>query len=184
MKKIIFLVLAVMLCSFVGAFAQETEVEEQTLDFDTVGEMISWSTNAEDIYNMLSEYSNVDISVEQDEQYGKTISATSESEDEAFAYVFYFDNDTEELWEVECVAYIYDNDLIVPAFQYLYESYGFESAEPYENEILAKYAADFDESYCVAGDGTIALLAASGETEDTYAKLALVLINREYFEQI
>lgn len=183
MKKIIFLVLAVMLCSFVGAFAQETAIEKQMLDFDTVGEMIAWTTTAEEIYTMLSEYENVDVSVEQDEQYGKTITASSESEDEAFAYVFYFDDETEALWEVECFAYIYDNEMIVPAFQYLYESYGFDSAEPYENEVLKEYAADFDESYCVAGDGTIALLGASGETEDTYAKLALVLINREYFEQ-
>lgn len=183
MKKIIFVVLAVMLVCFSAVSAQETAVEEKSLTFDTVGDMISWETTAEEIYNMLNEY-DVEISVEQDEKYGKTITASQETEDESFAYVFYFDDETEALWEVECYSVLYNSEILVPAFQALYESYGFEDAEPYENENLAAYAESFDETYTVAGDSTIALLAGKAETEDEYGQLALVLINREYFESL
>ena len=112
MKKIIFVVIAVLLLSFAAVSAQKTTTEEKTLTFSTIGDMISWTTTPEEIYNLLSEY-NVEVSVEQDEKYGKTISASGESEDEKFMYVFYFDNDTEALWEVECAAMLYDGTLIV-----------------------------------------------------------------------
>jgi len=183
MKKIMLIVLAILLLSFSIASAQETDVEEKTLNFDTIGELISWETTAEEIYELLSEY-DVEVEVEQDDEYGKTISASKETEDEIFMYVFYFDDETEALWEVECVTAVYDGELLVPAFQGLYESYGFAESEPYENEKLAEYAADFDESYIVAGDSTIALLGAKAETEEAYGQIALVLINREYFEAL
>ena len=181
MKKIIFVVIAVLLLSFAAVSAQETTTEEKTLTFSTIGDMISWTTTPEEIYNLLSEY-NVEVSVEQDEKYGKTISASGESEDEKFMYVFYFDNDTEALWEVECAAMLYDGTLIVPVFQSLYEEYGFAEAEPYENESLSAYGESYDESYIVAGDSTIALLAGKAETEETYGQVALVLIDRNYYE--
>ncbi|MBQ6521056.1 MAG: hypothetical protein IJI14_20300 [Anaerolineaceae bacterium] len=182
MKKMIIVVLAILMLTFAGVSAQETDVAEQILNFDTVGEMVAWTTTAEEIYNILSEYENLEINVEDNEEYGKLIEAQSESEEEAFSYVFYFDNDTELLWEVECVAVLYDGEKIVPAFQALYESYGFEDAEPYQNDALDAYVADYDESYIVAGDGTIAALAGKAETEESYGSIALVLINREYFE--
>ena len=181
MKKILFVVMAAMLFVFSVASAQETAVEEQTLNFDSIGEMISWETTPQEIYDLLNEY-DITVDVEQDSEYGKTISASKETEDEYFAYVFYFDDETEKLWEVECVSALYNGEMVIPVFQSLYESYGFEDAEPYENETLAKYTSDFDESYIVAGDGTIALLAGSAETEESYGRIALVLINREYFE--
>ena len=132
MKKIMLIVLAILLLSFSIASAQETDVEEKTLNFDTIGELISWETTAEEIYELLSEY-DVEVEVEQDDEYGKTISASKETEDEIFMYVFYFDDETEALWEVECVTAVYDGELLVPAFQGLYESYGFAESE-------AKYA--------------------------------------------
>ena len=49
--------------------------------------------------------------------------------------------------------------------------------------ITDKYVADYDESYVAAGTGTIAILAGSAETADTYGKIALVLIDRAYFEK-
>ena len=181
MRKIIFVVLAVLLLSFAAVFAQETATEEKTLTFSTIGDIISWTSTPEEIYNLLNEF-NVEVSVEQDEKYGKTISATGESEDEKFVYVFYFDDDTEALWEVECAAVLYNGELLVPAFQSLYEEYGFADAEPYENEALAAYAEDYDESYIVAGDSTIALLAGKAETEEAYGQIALMLIDKNYFE--
>ena len=182
MKKIMLVVLAVLMLSFVAVSAQETEVEEKSLNFSTIGEMISWTTSAEEIYNMLGEYENLEITVEDNEEYGKLIEADSKSEDEVFTYVFYFDQDTEMLWEVECVAVLTDGEQIVPAFQSLYAEYGFESAEPYQHDSLDNYVKDYDESYIVAGDSTIAVLAGKAETEETYGSIALVLINREYFE--
>lgn len=183
MKKIILFVFVVILAVFGSVFAQETEVEEKILNFETIGEMVTWETTAEEIYELLNEF-DIEVDVEQDDEYGKTISASKETEGEHFIYVFYFDEVTELLWEVECVTALYDSEQIIPAFQSIYESYGFEDAEPYENETLAEYAADFDESYCVAGDGTIALLAGKAETEESYGQIALVLINRSYFEEM
>ena len=182
MKKIIFVVLAVFLLSFGVISAQETETEAASLTFATIGDMISWTTTPQEIYDLLKEY-DIEVTAEQDDKYGKTITAEKESEDEYFMYVFYFDDKTESLWEVECVSALYDGDLVLPAFEQLYNEYGFENAEPYENEILAKYAEDFDASFTAAGDSTIALIAASDETEESYGKVALVLINREYFEK-
>ena len=183
MKKLIIVVLSVLMLTFTAAFAQETEVAEQTLNFSTIGDLIAWSTSAEEIYSMLSQYENLEVTVEETEEYGKTIEAYSESEEEVFDYVFYFDNDTELLWEVECAAVLYDGEQVYPAFVSLYESYGFEDSVPYESEVLDEYVKDFDESYIVAGDATIAVLAGKAETEESYGRLALVLINREYFEQ-
>ena len=71
MKKIMLVVLAVLMLSFVAVSAQETEVEEKSLNFSTIGEMISWTTSAEEIYNMLGEYENLEITVEDNEEYGK-----------------------------------------------------------------------------------------------------------------
>ena len=183
MKKILLVVLAVLMLTFAAVSAQETAVEEETLNFSSIGDMISWTTSAEEIYNLLSEYENLEITVEDSEEYGKNIQASAESEDEKFTYVFYFDDETEMLWEVECAAVLMDGEKIVPAFQALYAEYGFEDAEPYQNDSLDAYVADFDESYIVAGDSTIAVLAGSAETEEAYGSIALVLINREYFEK-
>jgi hypothetical protein len=183
MKKVLFVLFAVLMLTFAAVSAQETAEKEVTLNFSTVGDLISWSTSAEEIYNMLNEYENVVVELEQDEKYGKTISATAETEDEVFSYVFYFDNETEKLWEVECAAAFYNGEQLVPAFQGLYAEYGFENATPYENDTLKKYAADFDESYIVAGDSTIALLAGKAETEESYGLLSLLLIDRNYFEK-
>lgn len=182
MKKVLFVVFAVLMLTFAAASAQETAEAEQTLNFSTLGDMFSWDTPAEDVYNTLKEYENFELEVEEDEKYGKTITATAQNDEETFIYVFYFDNDTEKLWEIEAVAVLYDGEQVIPAFQALYEAYGLEKANAYENENLQAYAADFDSAYIAAGDYTIALLAGSEETDESYGKIALVLIDRNYFE--
>ena len=106
--------------------------------------MFSWDTPAEDVYKTLQEYENFELEVEEDEKYGKTITETAKNDEETFIYVFYFDNDTEKLWEIEAVAVLYDGEQVIPAFQALYEAYGLEKADAYENENLQAYAADFD----------------------------------------
>lgn len=180
MKKTLFTVLIVFLCVFAAVSAQET-TEIESFNFSTVGDLISWDMSGQDVYDLLDQY-DIEVEVENTDEYGKTITAGKETETDKFVYVFYFDNDTEKLYEVECVTIVYDGELVVPVFQSLYEEYGFDKAEPYANESLEEYAADFDESYIVAGDYTVALLAGSAETEETYGQIALVLCNREYLE--
>ncbi len=183
MKKIMLVVLAVLMLTFAAASAQEIAAGEQTLNFVTIGDMFSWDTSAEDIYNQLNAYENFEIEVSTDEKYGNIITAISQTDEEYFVYVFYFDENTEKLWEIECVAVLFDGNQVIPAFQALYEAYRLDQADPYENNTaLNNYAADYDSAYIAAGDYTIALLAGSEETELSYGKIALLLIDREYFE--
>lgn len=184
MKKTILILIAVLLCAFSVVSAQETVTETDTdeLNFNSVGDKFSWGMSGEEVAELLTNY-DVEITVEDSEQYGKNITAEGESEDEYFVYVFYFDQETEKLFEVECSAAVYNSELLVPAFQTLYQEYGFADAEPYKNEKTDKYTEDFDESYVAAGSGTIAILAAAAETEESYGRISLVLIDREYFEK-
>ena len=180
MKKLLFIVLAVFLCCFAAVSAQETAVAD--LSFSSIGDLIAWSTSADEIYELLSQY-DLEIVVEEDEEYGKTIEGIGENDDQYFDYVFYFDDETLLVYEVECVTAVYDGSKLSAYAKELYDAYGFETAEPYENEYISEFMSDFDGYYMVAGDSTIAVLAGMDETEESYGLVALYLFNREYVEE-
>lgn len=179
MRKIFIICSIIFLLTFSAVSAQNIADNEIELSFYTIGDILSWKTSAEEIYNIFSKNEIYEITVEQDPKY---ISAASENEDGRFFYVFSFDNNTEELWKVECFAVFMDGDMVYSAFQNIYESYNFENAEAYENDVLLDYASDFDSAYIATGEDTIAILAGSEETDEYYSKVDLVLINRHYFE--
>ena len=179
MKRLIVFVLAVFLCSFVAVSAQETDVVE--LSFSSIGDLITWSTSADEIYDLLSQF-DLEIVVEEDEEYGKTIEGIGETDEQYFDYIFYFDDETLLVTEVECIAVVYDGSKLSSYAKELYDAYGFETGEPYEHEFLSEAMSAFDGYYMIAGDFTIAVLAGMDETEDSYGFVALYLFNREYFE--
>ena len=172
--------MAVFLCSFAAVSAQKTAVAD--LSFSSIGDLITWSTSADEIYDLLSQY-DLEIVVEEDEEYGKTIEGIGENDDQYFDYVFYIDDETSLVYEVECVSTVYDGSKLSAYAKDLYDAYGFETAEPYAHEYLSNAMSIFDGYYMVAGDSTIAVLAGLDETDDSYGIVALYLFNREYVEE-
>ena len=181
MKKAILIILAVFLCSFMAVSAQETEEEVVSLNFETVGELFPWETDAADVYVFLTNF-EMDIEVEEDEIYGKTISASAKNEEQGFIYVFYFDDDTEKLWEIESIAAAYSNDLYEQNVVSLYTHYGFMTGKPYKHDVIEAAMSDFDDHLTIADDTTITVLAAKDETEAAYPQIAIYLFDRKYFE--
>lgn len=183
MKKLMFLVLAILLLTVSVASAQETiTADPQVLNFSTIADVISWESTPQEIYDFLSQY-DVEISAEEDDEYGKTIDVTAETEDADYYYILYFDHDTEALWEIQMLEVVKNSEDLVPLFQALYEEYSFESCVPYENnESLNEKAAQYDEAYVVTNESTIKFIGANAETEESYGTIELILINKEYFE--
>ena len=181
MKKAILIILAVFLCSFMAAAAQETEEDVVSLNFETVGELFPWGADAADVYEFLTNF-EMEIEVEEDEIYGKTISASAVNDEQGFIYVFYFDDESEKLWEIECVAAAYSQDLYEQNVVNLYTYYGFQTGEPYKHDVIEASMSDFDDHLTIADDTTITVLAACDETEDSYPQIGIYLFDREYFE--
>lgn len=186
MKKMVLVLIAVLLfsCSIVSAQETETVTEMPSLTFHTVGDFFSWGDSGEDVYNFLTNYEDagLEITVEEDETYGKTISGEFTSEEETGIYVFYFDDETEGLWEVECVSVLAEGVDVGEVLTGLIDTYGLTDADAYENDTLQELADSYDAGAVVAGDSTIAVIAGSDETEESYAMVALYFFDRAYFE--
>ncbi len=178
MKKFFIILIAVMLLSFSAVFAQETETELPELSFSTVGHIFGWGAKAEDVYAFLSRY-GADLEIDEE---NACITMSSDSEEEDFSYDFYFDEETDELYMIQCFTSLSEGIDPVQIVDNLIKSYGLSDAKPYEDKTLQDFIAGFDAGMAVAGDGTIAALAASEETDETYAAVALLFADRVYYE--
>lgn len=179
MKKSFIIVLAILLLAFSAVCAQETTTETPELNFTTVGDIFNWGDKAEDVYKFLDQY-ELDLEIDSE---SSAIVASSESDEEYFEYIFYFDEETEELFMIQCQAAIAEGIDPTKGLEDLIQTYGLDKAEPYNDKDLAEFIAEYDAGMVVAGDGTIAALAASDETEETKAVIALLFADRVYWEK-
>ncbi|MBR6088546.1 MAG: hypothetical protein IKP86_01340 [Anaerolineaceae bacterium] len=186
MKKLLFVVIAVLMLAFASVSAQETTTELPTLSFHTVGNIFSWGDSAEDVYNFLKNYEEAGLVItpEVDETYGKTISAEYESEEEKFTYVFYFDNEEESLHEIECFSILAEGTDAGEVIKGLIDTYGLAEADIYESEITNNIISSFEAGVAVAGDSTIVVIAGDDETAESYASAAIYFFDRTYFENL
>lgn len=177
MKKLFVVMIAVILLTFSAVNAQETETLPE-LNFMTVGDIFTWGDQAEDVYNFLSQYP---VEIEADEE-SASISASYESDMEKVTYNFFFDPETEGLYCIQCYTALAEGLDPAAALETLVDTYNLTEVDVYEDENIADIISDYDAGAIVAGDGTIAALAASEETETTYAQIFLMFVDREYWE--
>lgn len=182
MKKTLLFVLALLMLTFMSVSAQETAVTDEALNFRTVGSLFDWGDKAEDVYNFLSQYEGIDIELDT-ENY--IVFASGESEDEIFNYSFLFTQDENEgLYAIFCDSSISDDLDPAEILEVLIDDYGLKDADPYEDEDIAELLSEHDAYAIVAGPGTIAGIAGSEATDETYASIALYFVDREYWESL
>ena len=176
MKKYILFILAAMLFCFASAGAQAPETE---LNLLTIGNLFKWSFDSQDVMDILETYE--DLSVETKESTDqKYIAAEGETEDKLFFYYFYFDLDTDQLSEIECVDIYYDDEAAMPAAGEVIAAYDLDSVPAYEDEFTASYIETLDGAMTVAGDKTICILGGKDATDESYGYVSLVFINKAF----
>ncbi len=174
-KYLLFIIAALFLCCVsVSAQAPETE-----LNLLTIGNIFKWSYDSSDILDILDTYE--DLSVEtMDDADPKYIAAEGETEEKAFFYYFYFDSDTGQLTEIECVDIYYDDDAPIQVAGEIMEAYELDTVPAYEDEFTLSYVTTLDGSMVVAGDKTICIFGGKDATDDSYGYVSLVFINKAF----
>lgn len=180
MKKAFIIVLAALLICVSSVCAQEEAVELSILN---LGDLFSWGDQAEDVYNLLTSFDDVQVGADTDDAGHNYIIASVKLEDETDIYVFYFTDNDYKLWELEAFATFsdeYDPDEVLA---FLIDTYNLDDLDDYEGDAqLESYAADFDYARIVADDATIAVYGGSAATEDKDARVFITMFDREYWE--